>query len=172
MERPSFGRRRSYRPQPGHHNDDALNVARASVVRATACNPGKHGGQHRSTRLAVSRAIQSILSDLFASLAIGLDKPFEIGDFIVRVCRYRRHHRGYGLKTTCSRSLGGEQIVCGNTELLRNTIPNYNRMEERRIDFGFDITYDCTPDELRAVPRMEDTVISALTSLVNVAVVQ
>ncbi len=28
-------------------------------------------------------AVQSILSDLFASLAIGLDKPFEVNDFII-----------------------------------------------------------------------------------------
>jgi small-conductance mechanosensitive channel len=33
--------------------------------------------------VAVALAVSSILSGLFALLAIGLDKPFEIGDFIV-----------------------------------------------------------------------------------------
>ena len=33
--------------------------------------------------IAVAFALQAILSDLFASLSIGLDKPFEVGDFIV-----------------------------------------------------------------------------------------
>ena len=33
--------------------------------------------------LAISLALQIILSDLFASFSIAVDKPFEIGDFIV-----------------------------------------------------------------------------------------
>ncbi len=82
--------------------------------------------------VAVALAVQSILSDLFASLAIDLDKPFEIGDFIVfnDVAGTIEH---IGLKTTLIRSLSGEQIVCSNTELLKNTIHNYKRMQERRI---------------------------------------
>ena len=35
------------------------------------------------TSVAVALAVQNILGDLFASLSIVLDKPFEIGDFIV-----------------------------------------------------------------------------------------
>ncbi|MGQ7932422.1 mechanosensitive ion channel family protein [Paraburkholderia sp. D1E] len=101
--------------------------------------------------VAVALAVQSILSDLFASLAIGLDKPFEIGDFIVfgEIAGSIEH---IGLKTTRIRSLSGEEIVCSNTELLKNTIHNYKRMTERRIVFGFGVTYDATPDQLRAIP--------------------
>src|SRR5687768_1043483 len=33
--------------------------------------------------VAIALAVQNILSDLFASLSIGLDKPFVIGDFII-----------------------------------------------------------------------------------------
>ena len=95
--------------------------------------------------VAVALAVQSILSDLFASLAIGLDKPFEIGDFIVfgDVAGSIEH---IGLKTTRIRSLSGEQIVCSNTELLKNTIHNYKRMDERRLVFAFGVTYDATPN--------------------------
>jgi len=110
--------------------------------------------------VAVALAVQSILSDLFASLAIGLDKPFEIGDFIVfnDVAGSIEH---IGLKTTRIRSLSGEQIVCSNTELLKNTIHNYKRMSERRIVFGFGVTYDCTPDQLREVPQIVKTAVDA-----------
>ncbi|MGP8434247.1 mechanosensitive ion channel family protein [Paraburkholderia fungorum] len=101
--------------------------------------------------VAVALAVQSILSDLFASLAIGLDKPFEIGDFIVfgDIAGTIEH---IGLKTTRIRSLSGEEIVCSNTELLKNTIHNYKRMSERRIVFGFGVTYDANPEQLRAIP--------------------
>lgn len=49
--------------------------------------------------VAVALAVQSILSDLFASLAIDLHKPFGRGDFIVS--------EHIGLKTTRIRSLSG-----------------------------------------------------------------
>ena len=101
--------------------------------------------------VAVALAVQNILGDLFASLAIGLDKPFEIGDFIVfgDIAGSIEH---IGLKTTRIRSLSGEEIVCGNTALLKSTIHNYKRMRERRIVFGFGVTYDATSEQLKGVP--------------------
>ncbi|AIO71077.1 mechanosensitive ion channel family protein [Burkholderia multivorans] len=110
--------------------------------------------------VAVALAVQSILSDLFASLAIGLDKPFEIGDFIVfgDVAGSIEH---IGLKTTRIRSLSGEQVVCSNTELLKHTIHNYKRMAERRIQFSFGVTYDATPDTLRRVPGIVKTAVES-----------
>ncbi|BFG80515.1 mechanosensitive ion channel family protein [Paraburkholderia terrae] len=112
--------------------------------------------------VAVALAVQSILSDLFASLAIGLDKPFEIGDFIVfnGVAGSIEH---IGLKTTRIRSLNGEEIVCSNTELLKNTIHNYKRMAERRIVFGFGVTYDASPEQLRAIPGIVKAAVDSET---------
>ena len=101
--------------------------------------------------VAVALAVQTILSDLFASISIGLDKPFEVGDFIVfgAVAGSIEH---IGLKTTRIRSLGGEQIVCSNTELLKQTIQNYKRMEQRRIIFTLRLPYDTPVDTLTELP--------------------
>ncbi|MBY4897175.1 mechanosensitive ion channel family protein [Cupriavidus sp. AU9028] len=101
--------------------------------------------------VAVALAVQNILSDLFASLAIGLDKPFENGDFIVFGDIAGSVER-IGLKTTRLRALSGEQIVCSNTELLKTTIHNYKRMAERRIQFNFRVTYQTPPQMLRRIP--------------------
>ena len=103
--------------------------------------------------VAVALAVQNILGDLFASLAIGLDKPFEIGHFIVfgDVAGTIEH---IGLKTTRIRSLSGEEVVCSNANLLKATLHNYKRMSERRIQFGFGITYDATAEQLRQVPAL------------------
>lgn len=90
--------------------------------------------------VAVALAAQVVLSDLFASVSIGLDKPFEPGDFIV-VGAIAGSIEHVGLKTTRIRSLGGEQIVCSNTELLKQTIQNYKRMDLRRIAFKFTVAY-------------------------------
>ncbi|MGE3526942.1 MAG: mechanosensitive ion channel family protein, partial [Gemmatimonadales bacterium] len=57
--------------------------------------------------VAVALALQKILGDLFASLAIVLDKPFVLGDFII-VDNYLGSIENIGLKTTRVRSLSGE----------------------------------------------------------------
>lgn len=101
--------------------------------------------------VAVALAVQNILSDLFASLAIGLDKPFEVGDFVV-FGEVAGAIERVGLKTTRIRSISGEQIICSNTELLKNTLHNYKRMEERRVVFNFGINYATPPDTIAMIP--------------------
>ncbi|PPC94627.1 MAG: mechanosensitive ion channel protein MscS [Methylotenera sp.] len=103
--------------------------------------------------VAVALAVQNILSDLFASLSIGLDKPFVIGDFIIFGDVMGTVER-VGLKTTHIRSLNGEQVICSNTELLKNTIRNYKRMSQRRVAFTFGVSYATDPDQLEQIPTM------------------
>ncbi|MEQ4531129.1 MAG: mechanosensitive ion channel family protein [Mixta sp.] len=111
--------------------------------------------------IAVALAIQTVLSDVFASLAIGLDKPFEIGDFIVfnDVAGSIEH---IGLKTTRIRSLSGEQIVCANAVLLQQTIHNYKRMQERRIQFRFGISYNTPAEKARQIGGIVKEIIQGV----------
>jgi small-conductance mechanosensitive channel len=76
--------------------------------------------------LAVALAVQNILGDLFAAIAIVTDKPFVIGDSI-SVENYRGKVESIGLKTTRVRSDSGEQIIFSNGELLKSKIRNYSR---------------------------------------------
>lgn len=110
--------------------------------------------------VAVALAVQNILSDLFASLAIGLDKPFEVGDFVVFGDIAGVIER-VGLKTTRIRSISGEQVICSNTELLKNTIHNYKRMEERRVVFTFGINYATPPDTIADIPGIVRKAVEA-----------
>ncbi|MCD0503344.1 mechanosensitive ion channel family protein [Bordetella petrii] len=110
--------------------------------------------------IALALAVQNILGDLFASLSIAVDKPFEVGDFIV-VNSQAGTVEHVGLKTTRIRSLGGEQIVMSNTKLLGDTIQNFKRLQERRIVFKFGLTYDCTPAQLRQVPAIVQDIIQS-----------
>ncbi len=110
--------------------------------------------------IAIALAVQNILGDLFASLSIAVDKPFEVGDFII-MGDVLGSVEQIGLKTTRLRSLGGEQIILSNTELLKNTIRNYKRMAERRVVFSFGVTYDTTPDAAEAVAGIVKTIIQS-----------
>lgn len=110
--------------------------------------------------IAVALAVQNILGDLFASLAIAVDKPFEVGDSIT-VGDVTGTVERVGLKTTRIRSLGGEQIVMSNAELLKRTVANFKRLQTRRVAFTFGVTYDTPADQVATVPPLVKELIEA-----------
>jgi small-conductance mechanosensitive channel len=110
--------------------------------------------------IAIALAVQNILGDLFASLAIAVDKPFEVGDSIT-VGDVTGTVERVGLKTTRIRALGGEQIVMSNAELLKRTVANFKRLQTRRVLLGFGITTDASADEVAAVPPLVKSLIEA-----------
>ncbi len=103
--------------------------------------------------LAVALGLQNILSDLFASLSIALDKPVVIGDFVAfdGMMGTVQH---IGLKTTRLKSLTGEQLVIGNSDLLKRVISNYKRMEQRRVSFRIGVAYETPHEKLVHIPDM------------------
>jgi len=110
--------------------------------------------------IAVALAVQNILGDLFASLSIMLDKPFEIGDFII-VGDVLGSVEHIGLKTTRLRGLGGEQVVFSNGDLLKSRIHNHKRMETRRNAFVLRVAYGTSEELLCRVPRILREIIGA-----------
>jgi len=110
--------------------------------------------------IAVALAVQNILGDVFSSVSIALDKPFVIGDFIV-VDNFMGTVEYVGMKTTRLRSLGGEQIIFSNTELLKNRIRNYKRMQERRVAFEFGVAYETPLEEVKCIPELVRDIVAA-----------
>ncbi len=110
--------------------------------------------------VAIALAVQSVLGDLLAALAIVLDKPFVVGDFLV-VDEHRGTVEYVGLKTTRLRSLSGEQIIVSNGDLLKSRIRNFKRMFERRIVFTVGVTYQTPRDKLERIPGMVREIIEA-----------
>ncbi len=109
--------------------------------------------------IAIALAAQNILSDLFASVSIIVDKPFVIGDFII-VGESMGTVEQIGLKTTRVRSLTGEQIIFSNSDLLSSRVRNYKRMYERRIAFSIGVTYKTSPDMLEGIPALIEEIVS------------
>ena len=110
--------------------------------------------------IAVALAVQNVLGDLFASLSIAVDKPFEVGDFIV-VGSLSGTVENVGLKTTRIRSLGGEQIVMSNANMISSTIQNYKRLQERRIVFEFGLSFDSPTEAVKQAPAIVERAIKA-----------
>ncbi|MEZ4457233.1 MAG: mechanosensitive ion channel [Gemmatimonadales bacterium] len=101
---------------------------------------------------------RAVTGDLFASLSIAFDKPFEVGDFVV-IEDLAGTVEQVGLKTTRIRSLSGEQLVFSNANLLSSRIRNYRRMQERRVAFEFGVTYQTSEEVLRQLPGVMREII-------------
>lgn len=112
--------------------------------------------------IAIALATQNILGDLFASLSIVIDKPFVIGDFIIVGGDFMGTVEKIGLRTTRIRSLGGEQIIMSNGDLLQSRVRNYKRMQERRVVYTFGVTYDTPAAKVEKVPAMISDILDTL----------
>ncbi|HEX7381795.1 MAG TPA: mechanosensitive ion channel family protein [Nevskiaceae bacterium] len=90
--------------------------------------------------IAIALGLQTILKDVFASIAIGLDQPYKVGEFIMfgdvlgTVVKV-------GVKSTRIASLSGEELSISNSNLLDQLVHNYSRMPQRRIVFGFRVPF-------------------------------
>ena len=101
--------------------------------------------------IAIAFALQSVLSDVFASFSIYFDKPFKRGDFIV-VGNESGTIKKIGLKTTRIESLQGEEIVVSNRILVDSNIHNYKKMNYRRPIFTVGVAYGTPVGKLEKIP--------------------
>jgi small-conductance mechanosensitive channel len=111
--------------------------------------------------IAVGFALQRILGDIFCSVAIVLDRPFEVGD-LIHAGEYMGTVERIGVKTTRVRSIGGEQIIFPNSDLLQSRIRNFRRMTERRVTFRFGVPSDTPPATLERIPGVVRSLIEGL----------
>ncbi|NQY13674.1 MAG: mechanosensitive ion channel [Henriciella sp.] len=103
--------------------------------------------------IAIGIAAQGVFRDLFSSLSIVIDKPFQVGDTV----RYGESWgiiEDIGLKTTRVRAKTGEQMIISNTNLLDYEIHNMERMARRRIETVFGVIYQTDPDLAEKVPEI------------------
>jgi small-conductance mechanosensitive channel len=115
--------------------------------------------------IAVALAVQNMLSDLFASLSIALDKPFVIGDFI-EVDEFAGNVEDIGLKSTRIRSLSGEELVFSNADLLNSRIRNYKRLQTRRVAFHIGVVYGTPADKLARIPDLVEGIIAPIENVI------
>jgi small-conductance mechanosensitive channel len=101
--------------------------------------------------IAVALAVQNVLGDLFASLAITLDRPFVVGDSIT-VDDFSGTVEYIGVKSTRLRSASGEQLIMPNANLMNSRMRNFSRLRERRVVLTISVNLDTPVDKLEKVP--------------------
>ncbi len=114
--------------------------------------------------IAIALAAQTILGDLFSYFSIFFDRPFEIGDFIT-VDDKAGTVEYVGIKTTRLRTLGGEQMICSNTDLTNARVHNYKRMEQRRVVFKLRALYQTEAQKAKQIPEIVKGIIERETDV-------
>ncbi len=102
--------------------------------------------------VAAALAVQNVLGDLFASLALYFDRPFDIGDTI-KVDDDVGTVLRIGLRSTRVQSVNGEEIIFPNADLMQSRIHNFRRMTERRVILSVGVLYGTSADEIEAAAK-------------------
>lgn len=108
--------------------------------------------------IVVALALQSFLADLFTSLSIYLDKPFQPGSFVV-IGDILGTVKKVGVFSTRIQALRGEEIILSNREIRGKTIQNFARMQRRRVAFTIGVVYGTPVEKLKKIPDMIKEII-------------
>ncbi|MDA0836669.1 MAG: mechanosensitive ion channel family protein [Planctomycetota bacterium] len=99
--------------------------------------------------LAFALAAKDTLSNLFGSIMILVDRPFQIGDWVV-IGEQEGTVEEVGLRSTRIRTFYKSQITIPNANLATTNIDNMGRRDYRRIKTYISIQYDTPPDRIEA----------------------
>jgi len=102
--------------------------------------------------IAVALAVQNVLGDLLAAVSIALDKPFVVGDSLQLDNGMHGVVELIGVKTTRLRSVTGELIIVGNSDLQKSRLRNFGRLEKRSAVVSFEVDKLTSPSDLARIP--------------------
>ena len=111
--------------------------------------------------LAVAFSLQNVFADIFASLTIFLDKPFELGDRI-EIGSDSGTVESIGIRSTKLRTSQGELLVISNQELTEKRIRNFKKLKQRRISFKIGVGVNTPVKQLKAIPGMIEKIITGM----------
>jgi MscS family membrane protein len=110
--------------------------------------------------LAFALAAKDTLANVFGSLVIFVDRPFQIGDW---VCIEKQHGtvEDVGFRTTKIRTFYNSLMTVPNSKLTATMIDNYGLREYRRINVKLQLTYSTTPEQMQAFVEACRAIVSA-----------
>ena len=96
-----------------------------------------------------SFAAKDTVENFFGSVAVVLDRPFDIGDWVV-IDGTEGIVEQVGFRSTRIRTFYNSQITVPNSNLVRATVDNYGRRQYRRWKTTLGLQYDTSPEALVA----------------------
>ncbi|MEM9295202.1 MAG: mechanosensitive ion channel family protein [Planctomycetota bacterium] len=99
--------------------------------------------------LAFAFAAKDTIENFFGSVAVILDKPFEVGDWVV-INDIEGTVEHLGFRSTRVRTFYNSQVTVPNSNLVRANIDNMGRRKYRRWKTHIGLQYDTPPEQLVA----------------------
>lgn len=99
--------------------------------------------------MAVAFAAQDAISNLFGSLTVLLDRPFEVGDWIV-TDGVEGEVETVGFRSTRIRTFYNSLITLPNSQLTTAAVDNMGRRRFRRYKTILGVQYDTRPEQVEA----------------------
>ena len=99
--------------------------------------------------MALALASQDALSNVFGSFLVMIDRPFEIGDWII----FEDHEgavESMGIRSTRIRTFYDSQVTVPNSKFTSAIVDNMGRRKFRRLRTTLGLEYDSTPDQIVA----------------------
>ena len=100
--------------------------------------------------LGVSLAAKDTLSNLFGSLTVLLDRPFQIGDWVLIDGNIEGTVQEVGLRSCRIKTFYDSQITLPNGRLTNAHIDNYGRRTFRRFTTKIGVQYDTPVEKIEA----------------------
>ena len=97
---------------------------------------------------ALAFAAKDTIANLYGSLALVLDRPFKVGDWIMVGKDIDGDVEEIGLRSTKVRTWPKTIMSIPNSVLANETINNWSRMPKRRVKQVIGVTYDTSPDDM------------------------
>jgi MscS family membrane protein len=99
--------------------------------------------------LAFALAAQDTLAHFFGSLTIFADRPFQIGDWVT-VGGVEGTVEEVGFRSTRVRTFHDSLVTIPNSEVAGAVVDNMGQRRFRRFKTKLTLTYDTTPDQMKA----------------------
>jgi len=106
--------------------------------------------------LALALAAQDAVSNVFGGIVIILDKPFDVGDWILTPS-VEGTVEEMTFRSTRVRTFANAVVTVPNKVIANEAVTNWTRMEKRRIFFRLGVTYTTPREKLQnCVTRIRD----------------
>lgn len=99
--------------------------------------------------MALALAAQDTLGNVFGSLTVLIDRPFQIGDW-VQIDDVDGNVESVGIRSTRIRTFYNSVVTVPNSALTTAVVDNYGQRRYRRIKMNVGITYDTPPEKIDA----------------------
>lgn len=100
--------------------------------------------------LAVSLAVQSVISNFASGMILATNHPFKEGDF-VEIAGTSGTVESTALFSTKIKTPDNKVVVIPNSAVVSGSIVNYSTEEKRRVDLVFGVAYGSAVDKVKRV---------------------